>query len=57
MKRRSAGAVRDRSSTNLIHQATQVKVDIFVAGGTPYVNAPVLGVADLLARALEGTGD
>lgn len=28
-------AVRDRSSTNLIHQATQVKVDIFVAGGTP----------------------
>ena len=28
-------AVRDRSSANLIHQATQVKVDIFVAGGTP----------------------
>ena len=28
-------AVRTRSSTNLIHQATQLKVDIFVAGGTP----------------------
>jgi hypothetical protein len=28
-------AVRERSSANLIHQATQVKVDIFVAGGTP----------------------
>jgi hypothetical protein len=28
-------AVRERSSVNLIHQATQLKVDIFVAGGTP----------------------
>jgi hypothetical protein len=28
-------AVRQRSSANLIHQATQLKVDIFVAGGTP----------------------
>jgi hypothetical protein len=28
-------AVRDRTSTNLIHHATQLKVDIFVAGGTP----------------------
>lgn len=28
-------AVRNRSSTNLVHQATQLKVDIFVAGGTP----------------------
>jgi hypothetical protein len=28
-------AVREHSSANLIHQATQVKVDIFVAGGTP----------------------
>ena len=28
-------AVRDRSSANLIHQATQLKVDIFVSGGTP----------------------
>jgi hypothetical protein len=28
-------AVRERSSANVIHQATQVKVDIFVAGGTP----------------------
>lgn len=28
-------AVRECSTANLIHQATQVKVDIFVAGGTP----------------------
>lgn len=28
-------ATRTRSSTNLIHQATQLKVDLFVAGGTP----------------------
>lgn len=28
-------AVRARSSASLIHQATQLKVDIFVAGGTP----------------------
>lgn len=28
-------AVRERSSVNLIHQATQLKVDMFVAGGTP----------------------
>jgi len=28
-------AVRTRSSANLIHQATQLKVDLFVAGGTP----------------------
>jgi hypothetical protein len=28
-------AIRGRSSTNLIHQATQLKVDIFIAGGTP----------------------
>lgn len=28
-------AVRERSSANLIHQATQLKVDLFVAGGTP----------------------
>jgi hypothetical protein len=28
-------AIRERSSANLIHQATQLKVDIFVAGGTP----------------------
>jgi hypothetical protein len=28
-------AVRERSSANVIHQATQLKVDIFVAGGTP----------------------
>jgi len=28
-------AVRDTSSASLIHQASQVKVDLFVAGGTP----------------------
>ena len=28
-------AVRLRSSTNLIHQDTQLKIDLFVAGGTP----------------------
>lgn len=28
-------AVRERSSANVIHHATQLKVDIFVAGGTP----------------------
>ena len=28
-------AVRQRTSVNLIHQATQLKVDIFVAGGSP----------------------
>ena len=28
-------AVRERGTTNLIHQPTQLKVDLFVAGGTP----------------------
>lgn len=28
-------AIRSHSSTNLIHQRTQLKVDLFVAGGTP----------------------
>ncbi|MFB3853880.1 MAG: nucleotidyl transferase AbiEii/AbiGii toxin family protein [Vicinamibacterales bacterium] len=28
-------AIRARSSANLIHQASQLKVDVFVAGGTP----------------------
>lgn len=28
-------AIRLRSSTNLIHQQTHVKVDLFIAGGTP----------------------
>ncbi len=28
-------AIRTRSSANLIHHATQLKVDLFVAGGTP----------------------
>lgn len=28
-------AVRQRTSANLIHHATQLKVDLFVAGGTP----------------------
>ena len=30
-----ARAVRTRSSANLIHQTSQIKVDLFVAGGTP----------------------
>jgi hypothetical protein len=30
-----ARAVRDRRATNLIHQKTQVKIDLFVAVGTP----------------------
>jgi len=28
-------AIRERTSANLIHHATQLKVDVFVAGGTP----------------------
>lgn len=28
-------AVRERSSANLVHHASQLKVDVFVAGGTP----------------------
>ena len=28
-------AVRDRSSANLIHHDTSIKVDLFIAGGTP----------------------
>ncbi|MBI2175621.1 MAG: hypothetical protein HYU35_02730, partial [Parcubacteria group bacterium] len=28
-------AVRERSSTNLVHHPTSTKVDLFVAGGTP----------------------
>lgn len=35
-------AVRQHSSTNLIHHATQLKVDLFVAGGTP-LDAQQLG--------------
>lgn len=28
-------AVRERSSANLVHHETQLKIDLFVAGGTP----------------------
>lgn len=28
-------AIRDRSSANVIHRATSIKVDLFVSGGTP----------------------
>ena len=28
-------AIRTRTSANLVHQATQLKIDLFVAGGTP----------------------
>jgi|SRR5688572_7747492 len=60
-------AIRNRSSVNVIHNATMLKVDIFVAGGTPldvrvqgqrldlaylHRQAPVLGVTELLTRAL-----
>lgn len=30
-----ARAVRTRSSTNLVHRASMLKVDVFIAGGTP----------------------
>lgn len=30
-----ARAVRERSSVNIVHRATAIKVDLFVAGGTP----------------------
>lgn len=55
-------AIRTRASANVIHHTTQLKVDIFVADGTALdqqqlkrlvLNAPVVGVADLLARAFE----
>jgi hypothetical protein len=29
-------AIRSRSSANAVHQATQLKVDLFIAGGTPF---------------------
>jgi hypothetical protein len=28
-------AIRGRTSTNLVHHATQLKIDLFIAGGTP----------------------
>lgn len=28
-------AVRNRTSTNLVHNATSLKIDLFIAGGTP----------------------
>ena len=28
-------AVRNRTSTNLVHNATNLKIDLFIAGGTP----------------------
>jgi hypothetical protein len=44
-------AIRTRSSANLIHQATQLKVDLFVAGGTP------LDARQLARRQLVDLGD
>lgn len=44
-------AVRTRSSVNLIHHATQLKVDLFVAGGTP------LDSRQLARRMLIDAGD
>lgn len=34
-ERAVARAVRERSSVNIFHRATAIKVDLFVAGGTP----------------------
>ena len=44
-------AVRTRASTNLIHQETTLKVDLFVAGGTP------LDAQQLARRQAVGVGD
>ena len=44
-------AIRERSSTNLIHQATQLKVDLFVAGGTS------LDIQQLARRQAVDVGD
>jgi hypothetical protein len=46
-------AVRTRTSVNLIHHATLLKVDVFVAGGTP-IDAEQLG-RRLLVRLADGT--
>ena len=40
-------AIRDRSTTNLIHRETSVKIDLYLKDG-----ATRLGVDDLLTRAL-----
>ena len=44
-------AIRTRSSTNLIHQATPLKVDLFIAGGTP------LGARQIAPRLAVDLGD
>jgi hypothetical protein len=44
-------AIRARSSVNLVHRATQLKVDLFVAGGTP------LDARQLARRRLVDLGD
>jgi len=44
-------AIRTHSSTNLIHRTTQLKVDLFVAGGTP------LDARQLARRLLVDLGD
>jgi hypothetical protein len=46
-------AVRNRTSVNLIHHATMLKVDVFVAGGTP-VDAEQLE-RRLVVRLADGT--
>jgi hypothetical protein len=44
-------AIRERSSTNLIHHASMLKVDLFIAGGTP------LDAQQLARRQLVPVGD
>ena len=46
-----ARAVRTRSSANLIHQTSQIKVDLFVAGGTP------LDIQQIARRVAVDVGD
>lgn len=46
-------AVRNRTSVNLVHRATMLKVDVFVAGGTP-VDAEQID-RRLLVRLPDGT--
>ncbi len=44
-------AVQSRGSTNLIHQATMMKIDVFIAGGTP------LDTQQIARRQIMAVGD
>ena len=48
------GAIRRKSSANLIHLPTSIKVDLFVMGGSPVDEEQM---NDLLERALGQAGD